>query len=66
MDYAAYGADFIAIQDMLGSPTTPDQPAARDGATRRVAFQLGNPVASGYGAFAARWPAYVLPCRRFA
>ena len=29
---------------MLGSLTTPDQPAARDGATRRVAFQVGNPV----------------------
>jgi hypothetical protein len=29
---------------MLGSLTTPDRPAARDGATDRVAFQAGNPV----------------------
>jgi len=29
---------------MLGSLTTPDQPAARDDATSRVAFQVGNPV----------------------
>jgi hypothetical protein len=29
---------------MLGSLTTPDQPAARDSATSRVAFQVGNPV----------------------
>lgn len=29
---------------MLVSLTTPDQPAARDDATGRVAFQVGNPV----------------------
>ena len=29
---------------MLGSLTTPDQPAARDSAVGRVAFQVGNPV----------------------
>ena len=29
---------------MLGSLTTPDQLAARDGATSRIAFQVGNPV----------------------
>jgi hypothetical protein len=29
---------------MLGSLTTPDRLAARDDATGRVAFQVGNPV----------------------
>ena len=29
---------------MLGSLTTPNRPAARDDATGRVAFQVGNPV----------------------
>lgn len=29
---------------MLGSLTTPDQPAARDIAAGRIAFQVGNPV----------------------
>ena len=29
---------------MLGSLTTPSRPAARDDATSRVAFQVGNPV----------------------
>ena len=29
---------------MLGSLTTPDRSAARDDATARVAFQVGNPV----------------------
>jgi len=29
---------------MPGSLTTPDQPTARDSATGRVAFQVGNPV----------------------
>ena len=29
---------------MPGSLTTPDRPAARDIATGRIAFQVGNPV----------------------
>jgi hypothetical protein len=52
---------------MLGSLTTPDRPAARDSATRRVAFQVGNPVGVREKALTrlngqpARSPAYASP-----
>jgi hypothetical protein len=53
---------------MLGSPTTPDRPAARDDAAGRVAFRLRNTV--GVRDFAlsrldgqpARSPADASPC----
>ena len=52
---------------MLGSGTTPGRADARDNAAARVAFQFGNTVGTrDRGAFAARWPACTIPCRRFA
>jgi hypothetical protein len=52
---------------MPGSPTTPGRPGARAGAPVRVAFRAANGVgARNYRAFAARWLACALPCRRFA
>jgi len=52
---------------MPGSPTTPGRTGARAGAPVRVAFRVANGVgARNYRAFAARWPACALPCRRFA
>jgi hypothetical protein len=52
---------------MLGSLTTPGRLAARDGATGRVAFQIGNAVGTRENAaFVAQWPACTIPCRRFA
>ena len=52
---------------MLGSLTTPGRTAARDGAAVRVAFQTGNAVGTRESvAFVAQWPAYTIPCRRFA
>ena len=52
---------------MPGSPTTPGRPGARAGAPVRVAFRVANGVgARNYRAFAARWLACALPCRRFA
>ena len=53
---------------MLGSLTTPDQPAARDSAVGRVAFQVGNPVGvrdkalSRLNGQPARSPADASPC----
>ena len=53
---------------MLGSLTTPDQPAARDSAASRVAFQVGNPVGvrdkalSRLNGQPARSPADASPC----
>jgi hypothetical protein len=53
---------------MLGSLTTPDRPAARDDATGRVAFQVGNPVGiremrlSRLNGQPARSPADASPC----
>ena len=53
---------------MLGSLTTPDRPAARDSATSRVAFQVGNPVSIRDKALPrlngqpARSPADASPC----
>jgi len=53
---------------MLGSLTTPGRPAARDDATRRVAFQVGNPVGARDKALSrlngqpARSPADASPC----
>ena len=53
---------------MLGSLTTPDRPAARDSATSRVAFQVGNPVGvrelplSWLNGQPARSPADASPC----
>ena len=52
---------------MPGSPTTPGRTGARAGAPVRVAFRVANGVgARNYRAFAARWLACALPCRRFA
>jgi hypothetical protein len=52
---------------MPGSPTTPGRTSARAGAPVRVAFRVANGVgARNYRAFAARWLACTLPCRRFA
>ena len=52
---------------MPGSPTTPGRPGARADAPVRVAFRVGNGVGTrDCRAFAARWLAYALPCRRFA
>jgi hypothetical protein len=53
---------------MLGSLTTPDRPATRDGATSRIAFQVGNPVGvremrlSRLNGQPARSPADASPC----
>lgn len=53
---------------MLGSLTTPNRPAARDDATGRVAFQVGNPVGvrdrtlSRLDGQPARSPADASPC----
>jgi len=53
---------------MLGSLTTPNRPAARDDATGRVAFQVGNPVGvrertlSWLNGQPARAPADASPC----
>jgi hypothetical protein len=53
---------------MLGSLTTPSRPAARDSATSRVAFQIGNPVGardrtlSRLNGQPARSPADASPC----
>jgi hypothetical protein len=53
---------------MLGSLTTPGRPAARDIATSRIAFQLGNTVGtremrlSRLNGQPARSPADASPC----
>ena len=52
---------------MPGSLTTPGRPRTRDSACERLAFRFRYSVGIREGgSFAARWPAYTLPCRRFA
>ncbi len=52
---------------MPGSPTAPGRPGTRVDAPVRVAFRQRNSVGSRDElAFAARWLACALPCRRFA
>ena len=52
---------------MPGSPTTPGRAGTRICAPARFAFRPDNDVGTrDYSAVAAQWPAYVLPCQRFA
>jgi hypothetical protein len=52
---------------MPGSPTAPGRPGACNGAPVRIAFRQENGVSTQKKAdFAAQWPAYAIPCRRFA
>lgn len=52
---------------MPGSPTPPDRSDTRVGVSDRVAFHDANRVgARDHVHFEAQWPAYALPCRRFA
>ena len=52
---------------MPGSKTTPGPAGARNDAPASFAFRGVNNVGTRvYNAFAAQWPAYTLPHRRFA
>jgi hypothetical protein len=55
------------LPHMPGSPTTPGWAGTRDDAPDHVAFRDSDHVGTqNFLAFAAQWPAYALPYRRFA
>jgi hypothetical protein len=51
---------------MPGSQTAQGRRAARDGASRHVAFRCLDGVGTPEQTFAAQWLAYAFPCQRFA